>query len=66
MNSIAMYAMVHLMDGFLADSLKIHLGRGVFEMLGKQWAMVLQGSAVLAILWWICLWMYRRKLFLRI
>ena len=66
MNSIAMYVMVHLMDAFVAESLKIHLGRGVFEMLGKPWALVLQGSAVLAILWWICLWMFRRKLFLRI
>jgi len=66
MNSIAMYVMVHLMDEFMAESLKIHLGRGVFEMLGKPWALVLQGSAVLAILWWICLGMFRRKLFLRI
>jgi heparan-alpha-glucosaminide N-acetyltransferase len=66
MNSIAMYVMVHLMDGFLADSLKIHLGRGVIDIFGKPWAMPVQGAMVLAILWWICLWMYRRKLFLRI
>lgn len=66
MNSIAMYVMVHLMDGFLADSLKIHLGRGIFETFGKQWALVAQGAMVLVILWCICLWMYRRKLFLRV
>jgi heparan-alpha-glucosaminide N-acetyltransferase len=66
MNSIAMYVMVHLMDSFIASSLKIHLGQGIFEILGKPWAMVVEGTAIVAVLWLITLWMYRRKTFLRI
>lgn len=66
MNSIAMYVLVHLIDGFVADSLRIHLGQGVFEIFGKSWSLVTQGAMVLSILWLICYWMYRKKLFLRI
>jgi heparan-alpha-glucosaminide N-acetyltransferase len=66
MNSIAMYTLVHLMDGFLATSLKIHLGQGIFEIFGKPWAMMTEGAMVLTILWLICLWMYRRKTFVRL
>jgi predicted acyltransferase len=66
MNSIAMYVMVHLIDGFIADSIRIHFGARVFEIFGKPWAMAVQGALVLTVLWLICLWMYRRKLFLRI
>jgi hypothetical protein len=42
-------------------SIRIH-----FELFGKPWAMAVQGALVLTVLWLICLWMYRRKLFLRI
>ncbi len=66
MNSIAMYVLVHLMETFVAQSLKIHFGQNIFEIFGKQWMLVTQGASVLAILWLICLWMYRRKIFLRI
>lgn len=66
MNSIAMYCLVHLMDSFVSGSLKIHLGRGVFEIFGKEWALVTEGFCVLTVLWLILLWMYRRKIFLRI
>lgn len=66
MNSIAMYVLVHLIDGFLAESLRVHLGRGIFEVLGAQVAPVVQGAAVLTLLWLMLLWMYRRKIFLRI
>ncbi|BDC50099.1 membrane protein [Bryobacterales bacterium F-183] len=66
MNSIAMYVLVHLIDGFLAESLKIHLGRAVFEFFGTALAPVVQGAAVLTLLWMMLLWMYRRKIFLRI
>jgi heparan-alpha-glucosaminide N-acetyltransferase len=58
MNSIAMYCLVHLMDGFLASSLQTHLG----------WLLPAHSvqAAVLLILWTITLWMFRRKIFLRI
>ena len=66
MNSITMYCLVHLMDRFVARSLKIHLGQQVFELFGATYEPILQGAAVLLVLWLICFWMYKRKIFLRI
>ena len=66
MNSITMYCLVHLMDRFVARSLKIHLGQQIFELFGATYEPILQGAAVLLVLWLICFWMYKRKIFLRI
>jgi predicted acyltransferase len=66
MNSIAIYCLVHLVDGFIARSLKTHLGQGVFRGLGATYEPLLQGAAVLAVLWLVLFWMYRRRLFLKI
>ena len=65
-NSIAAYCLSHLIEGFITDNLKTHLGRDVFNLLGAAYAPFLQGVAVLLVLWLILFWMYRRKLFLRI
>jgi predicted acyltransferase len=66
MNSIAAYCIAHLWDGFIASSLKTHLGQNVFKMFGDNFAPMAQGTAVLVVFWLILFWMYRRKLFLRI
>ncbi|MFO0426394.1 MAG: acyltransferase family protein [Planctomyces sp.] len=66
MNSIAMYCMVHLISGFIQSSLKIHLGSKPFLVLGEPWEATLRGAATLGTLWLILLWMYRRRLFLRL
>ena len=66
MNSIAMYCLVHLIDKFLGESLKVHLGRNVFQLFGVAFERMFEGGAVLAVLWLICYWMYRKGLFLRI
>jgi predicted acyltransferase len=66
MNSIAIYCLVHLVDGFIAGSLKTHLGQGVFRGFGTVYEPLVQGAAVLAVLWLVLLWMYRRRLFLKI
>jgi heparan-alpha-glucosaminide N-acetyltransferase len=66
MNSIAAYCMHGLIDGFIASSLNIHLGRRLFEILGEPYVPLLQGAATLLVLWLLLFWMYRRKLFLRI
>jgi predicted acyltransferase len=65
-NSIAAYCFSHLIEGFISDSFKTHLGRDVFNFLGAAYAPFLHGMAVLLVLWLILFWMYRRKLFLRI
>jgi heparan-alpha-glucosaminide N-acetyltransferase len=66
MNSIAAYCMAALFEGFFQNSLRIHLGREPFQVLGGPYEPLLQGAAVLLILWLILLWMYRRKIVLRI
>lgn len=66
MNSIALYCLWQLMGGFIKDNFRRHLGRHVFESLGPDYTMMLERGAVLVVLWFILLWMYRRGLFLRI
>lgn len=66
MNSIAMYCMAHLIDGFIVDSLRTHLGRNIFNLFGEMYEQVFRSAVVLLILWLICFWMYRRRIFLRI
>jgi predicted acyltransferase len=66
MNSIAAYCMAELLPAFIKDNLKIHLGEGTFRILGLPYEPLLQGGAVLLVLWLILFWMYRRKIFLRI
>jgi predicted acyltransferase len=65
-NSIAMYCLVHVCTGFVGENLKVHLGQQAFLARGDTYAEPLEGAAVLAVFWLVCLWMYRRRLFLRI
>jgi predicted acyltransferase len=66
MNSIAIYCIVHLIEHFLLDSFKTHLGQNVFNLSGEGKATLLSGGALLTVYWLILYWMYNRKLFLRI
>ena len=66
MNSIAAYCLSHLIEGFIVGSLKTHLGPRVFQTFGTTVAPLVQGAAVLSVLWLILFWMYRRRLFLRV
>jgi predicted acyltransferase len=66
MNSIAMYVLVHITEDYIAQSLRIHLGQRVFEVFGPEFVPITVGATVLFILWLILVWMYRRKIFLRI
>ena len=66
MNSIAAYCIAHFFEGFLSSSLRIHLGANFFRFAGGGLEPLLQGMAILFLYWMILLWMYRRKLFLKI
>lgn len=65
-NSISSYCMAHLFEGFIEENLKTNLGLHFFEFAGKTYEPFLVGAATLLALWLILLWMYRRKIFLRI
>ncbi|QEH38627.1 hypothetical protein OJF2_72330 [Aquisphaera giovannonii] len=65
-NSIAAYCLSHLIEPFIVDSFHTHLGPHVFDILGDTYAPSVKGCAVLAVLWLILLWMYQRKVLVRI
>lgn len=66
MNSIAAYLIAHLFAGFIGEALSRHLGHDFFALAGKAYQPLLHGAAILLIEWLILLWMYRRKVFVRI
>jgi predicted acyltransferase len=65
MNSIAMYVMAGLMKGWISSMLKIHICPQVFTQAG-HYAPLVEASAQLFVMWLICLWMYRQRIFVRI
>ncbi|MDQ6677783.1 MAG: DUF5009 domain-containing protein [Acidobacteriota bacterium] len=65
-NSIAAYLIAHLFESFVASSLRIHLGEGLFRIFGAGLEPLLFGGTVLLIFWLLLFWMYRRKIFLRV
>ena len=66
MNSLAMYLMRHTFDGFLQSTLQTHLGTRVLQAFGPELQPAVSGLISLMILWLIVLWLYRRKVFLRL
>jgi predicted acyltransferase len=65
-NSIAVYVMSWTMESFVSSALVRHLGTGPFLVFGAPFEPVLRGFGVVLVFWLILLWMYRRKIFLRI
>jgi predicted acyltransferase len=65
-NSIAAYIIAHTIDGFIADSFRIHIGRGYDMVFGEAYRTLVSGSIILLFEWWILYWMYKKKLFIKI
>jgi predicted acyltransferase len=63
MNSIAMYCMSQLLKGWVASRLKMHLVPAWFE---GTYGPIITATAVLLVLWLVCVWLWRRGIFLRI
>jgi predicted acyltransferase len=66
MNSIAMYVIVHVAEGYTAEALRTHLGKSTFQVFGAAYEPILVGGVSLLIFWLMLYWMYRRKIFIRI
>jgi predicted acyltransferase len=75
MNSIVMYCMAQLMKPWVRQTLKTHLGQNVFRggfgpsgqpLFEAAYEPLVAAAAVLLVLWLICLWLYRQKIFVRI
>lgn len=63
MNSLVIYMMDSLAKGWVAQSLKTHLGTSIFS---GTFGPLVEQSAILATFWLVCLWLYRQRIFVRI
>jgi heparan-alpha-glucosaminide N-acetyltransferase len=66
MNSIAAYLIANLFQGFIREALLCHLGAGFFQWAGTVYEPLLCGAGVLCVEWLMLLWMWRRRVFVRI
>ena len=63
MNSIAMYCMSQQMKPWLRRNLNTHIGSWAFT---GEYGKLIESVAILGVLWLVCLWMYRKRIFLRL
>jgi heparan-alpha-glucosaminide N-acetyltransferase len=66
MNSIAIYCLSHLIDGFILKTFQTHFGQDLFKVFGDAYSSLFSGAVLTVVLWLILYWMYRRQLFLRV
>ena len=66
MNSIAIYCLAHLIQGFILQSFHTHLDEKCFNIFGGTYEPLVSGGALLIVYWLILYWMYRNKIFVRI
>jgi heparan-alpha-glucosaminide N-acetyltransferase len=66
MNSITMYVMAETIPGWIHRSLRTHFGQRIFELLDKSYQPFVGSLWVLFVMWLICYWLYRQKIFIRI
>lgn len=65
-NSILIYVMSWTLEEPIHDFLLRHLGRDVFEVFGPAYANALIGVLSLAIMFSVLLWLYRKRVFIKI
>ena len=69
MNSILIYVMSQLLPDWFVGRLRTHLGDGFFTLWGlvpAAYASLVSGIAILTIMWLVCYWCYRQKVFIRV
>ena len=65
-NSLAMYVMRHTLDIWSSETLQRHFGTRVFQIFGAELQPVLMGANTFLMFWLVLLWMYRRKIYIRL
>jgi heparan-alpha-glucosaminide N-acetyltransferase len=65
-NSIAAYCLHELGSRFVGEDLVRHLGEGALRVFGDAYFPLLQGVLVVLVLWLVLLWMWKRRVFVRI
>jgi predicted acyltransferase len=66
MNSIAMYLMAVLLPDWIAGRLRVHAGIGIFSFAGETYQPLIERGMVVGVMWLICYWLYRQRIFIRI
>jgi predicted acyltransferase len=73
MNSIAIYCMAQLLKGWIASTVRVHFGPDIFngtyfgrELFSDVYAPIARSVVVLFVMWLVCVWMYRQKIFVKI
>ena len=66
MNSILIYCMHRLSTEWILRAFNVHFGRYCFHFLGSQYEPLVRNLAVLFVMWLVCYWLYRQKIFVRI
>jgi predicted acyltransferase len=64
--SIAMYVIVHVATDYMFRAFRIHLGHAVIDHIATAFQAIVLGAATLGVFWLILLWMYRRRVLIRI
>jgi predicted acyltransferase len=65
-NSIVMYCMSHQLKPWVGTTLRMYLGRDIFQVWGESWEPTARSIMIGMAFWLICYWLYRRKIFLRV
>lgn len=65
-NPLAMYVMTWTLAGWVLMNLETHLGGGFFNAFGDAYAPLLGNLATGCVLWLICWWMDRNRVYLRL
>ncbi len=66
MNSLAVYCLSQLLTPWIERTLETHFGPHVFQLFGANYQPIAESLLVVVVLWLICVWMYRQKIFVRI
>jgi predicted acyltransferase len=76
MNSIAIYCMGQLLKGWVKGTLATHWPTvrwagglahlSIPDVFAPPYGLIVQSAGILLVFWLVCLWMYRRGIFLRI
>jgi predicted acyltransferase len=66
MNSIAMYVIVHVATDYMFRTFQTHFGSNILSGVPQPFIPIVLGALTLAVFWVILLWMYRRKVFVRL
>ena len=64
-NSIAMYVLVHVATDYMFRAFRTH-GHAVVNSIPGSFQTIALGAATLAVFWLILLWMYKRRVLVRI